>query len=53
MTGPVQARAMGLDGDEQADLSVHGGLSKAVYASPIEHYAHNTSCCTPQAIRIL
>ena len=36
--GPVAARARGLDGDEQADLSVHGGLSKAVYAYPIEHY---------------
>ncbi len=30
---------LGLDGDEQADLSVHGGLSKAVYAYPSEHYA--------------
>jgi MOSC domain-containing protein YiiM len=30
---------MGLAGDEQADLSVHGGLDKAVYAYPQEHYA--------------
>jgi MOSC domain-containing protein YiiM len=37
--GPVQVRALGLAGDEQADLSVHGGLSKAVYAYPAEHYA--------------
>ncbi len=29
---------LGLDGDEQADPSVHGGLSKAVYAYPAEHY---------------
>jgi MOSC domain-containing protein YiiM len=36
--GPVTVRPMGLDGDEQADLSVHGGLSKAVYAYPSEHY---------------
>ena len=28
----------GLEGDEQADLSVHGGPSKAVYAYPSEHY---------------
>jgi MOSC domain-containing protein YiiM len=28
-----------LAGDEQADLSVHGGLSKAVYALPSEHLA--------------
>jgi MOSC domain-containing protein YiiM len=35
----VQLRKLGLDGDEQADLSVHGGLDKAVYAYPSEHYA--------------
>ncbi|HEX3141322.1 MAG TPA: MOSC domain-containing protein, partial [Rhizobacter sp.] len=35
---PVAARPLGLEGDEQADLSVHGGLSKAVYAYPSEHY---------------
>ena len=39
VTGPVEAHALGLAGDEQADLSVHGGLSKAVYAYPVEHYA--------------
>jgi MOSC domain-containing protein YiiM len=36
--GPVQVGVLGLDGDEQADLSVHGGLEKAVYAYPAEHY---------------
>ena len=36
--GPLVLDAMGLAGDEQADLSVHGGLSKAVYAYPAEHY---------------
>jgi MOSC domain-containing protein YiiM len=36
--GPVEVGPMGLQGDEQADLSVHGGLSKAVYAYPSEHY---------------
>ncbi len=36
--GPVEIRPLGLAGDEQADLSVHGGLSKAVYAYPSEHY---------------
>lgn len=30
---------LGLDGDEQADLSLHGGLEKAVYAYPQEHVA--------------
>ena len=29
---------LGIEGDEQADLSVHGGLNKAVYAYPVEHY---------------
>lgn len=38
-TGPVQAGPLGLDGDEQADPTVHGGLAKAVYAYPSEHLA--------------
>lgn len=37
--GSVQVGKLGLAGDEQADLSVHGGLNKAVYAYPSEHYA--------------
>ena len=37
--GLVAAKPLGLVGDEQADLSVHGGLDKAVYAYPSEHYA--------------
>ena len=37
--GAVRIGPLGLDGDEQADLSVHGGLEKAVYAYPSEHYA--------------
>lgn len=36
--GAVRVAALGLEGDEQADLSVHGGLAKAVYAYPSEHY---------------
>ena len=39
VAGPVEVRPLGLVGDEQADLSVHGGLGKAVYAYPAEHYA--------------
>jgi MOSC domain-containing protein YiiM len=35
--GSVAFGRMGLAGDEQADLSVHGGLSKAIYAYPSEH----------------
>ena len=39
VAGPVAVQALGLAGDEQADLSVHGGVGKAVYAYPAEHYA--------------
>jgi len=39
VAGPVVVRSLGLAGDEQADLSVHGGLSKSIYAYPREHYA--------------
>src|SRR5450830_221850 len=38
ISGAVPVVTMGLAGDEQADLSVHGGLDKAVYAYPAEHY---------------
>ena len=38
VAGPVDVGPLGLAGDEQADLSVHGGLSKAVYAYASEHY---------------
>jgi len=37
--GPVQVGKLGIEGDEQADLTVHGGLEKAVYLYPYEHYA--------------
>lgn len=37
--GRVRVNKLGLAGDEQADLTVHGGLDKAVYAYPSEHYA--------------
>ncbi len=36
--GPVMLRKLNLDGDRQADLTVHGGVSKAVYGYPVEHY---------------
>jgi MOSC domain-containing protein YiiM len=36
--GPVMLRRLNLDGDRQADLTVHGGPVKAVYAYPSEHY---------------
>lgn len=41
--GRVALRTLNLDGDRQADLSVHGGKDKAVYCYPIEHYDHWTA----------
>ncbi|MBA3588668.1 MOSC domain-containing protein [Methylibium sp.] len=38
VAGDVEVRPLGLAGDEQADPSLHGGLDKAVYAYPSEHY---------------
>jgi MOSC domain-containing protein YiiM len=38
--GPVMLRTLNLDGDQQADLTVHGGVTKAVYAYPSEHYGY-------------
>ncbi|GJQ22511.1 hypothetical protein BIY37_11130 [Candidatus Brocadia sapporoensis] len=38
--GPVWAEKFNLTGDAQADLSVHGGLHKAINAYPSEHYPH-------------
>jgi MOSC domain-containing protein YiiM len=37
--GPVALRGDNFEGDAQADLSVHGGKDKAVYAYPADHYA--------------
>jgi MOSC domain-containing protein YiiM len=38
--GLVHVASLNLDGDEQSDLSVHGGPEKAVYAYPSEHYEY-------------
>jgi len=38
VAGRVMLRKLNLDGDRQADLSVHGGPYKAAYAYPAEHY---------------
>jgi MOSC domain-containing protein YiiM len=40
VSGRVALRTLNPDGDRQADLSVHGGIYKAVYAYPSEHYAY-------------
>lgn len=39
LEGVAHVEPLGIAGDEQADLSVHGGLDKAVYLYPHEHYA--------------
>ena len=38
--GPVLVAPLNLAGDRQADLTVHGGLNKAVYGYPAEHYEY-------------
>jgi MOSC domain-containing protein YiiM len=40
VAGRVRLRTLNLDGDRQADLSVHGGPTKAVYVYPAEHYEY-------------
>lgn len=40
VAGRVMLRTLNLDGDRQADLSVHGGPSKAAYVYPSEHYGY-------------
>ena len=40
VSGRVKLRTLNLDGDGQADLSVHGGPDMAVYAYPAEHYPY-------------
>jgi MOSC domain-containing protein YiiM len=40
VSGPVRVAETNLEGDRQADLTVHGGPWKAVYAYPSEHYAY-------------
>ena len=39
-TEPLMIRKTNIDGDRQADLTVHGGVDKAVYAFPAEHYSY-------------
>ncbi len=39
VTGAVGIHRLGLDGDEQADLAVHGGVDKAIHHYPHDHYA--------------
>lgn len=38
VSGRVHVRKLNLDGDQQSDLTVHGGIDKAVYVYPADHY---------------
>jgi MOSC domain-containing protein YiiM len=40
IAGPTMVRTLNADGDRQADLTVHGGIDKAIYAYPVEHYEY-------------
>jgi MOSC domain-containing protein YiiM len=40
VAGRVMMRSLNLDGDRQADLTVHGGVEKAIYAYSMEHYPY-------------
>ena len=40
LQGRVTLRRLNLDGDQQADLTVHGGENKAVYCYPLFHYEY-------------
>ena len=48
----IQVKRIGLDGDEQSDFSVHGGLEKAIYAYPSEHYSFWNELLQREAKRI-
>jgi MOSC domain-containing protein YiiM len=39
VSGRVRVKKLNLEGDQQSDLTVHGGIHKAVYVYPSEHYA--------------
>jgi len=40
VSGAARVTGLNLEGDRQADLSVHGGADKAVYVYPSEHYGY-------------
>jgi MOSC domain-containing protein YiiM len=40
VTGPQTVSILNVTGDGQADLTVHGGIDKAIYGYPVEHYPY-------------
>ena len=53
VVGSVVIELLGLNGDEQADLRVHGGPDKAVYCYPVEHYARRRAMAPSYAPLLL
>lgn len=51
--GVIAVVPLGLQGDEQANLDVHGGLSKAIYAYPSEHYSFWLQTRQDQGFRLM
>ena len=49
----VEITKLGVAGDEQADLSVHGGLEKAIYVYPAEHYAFWNALLTRETKKVV
>ena len=49
--GLVHVSSLNLEGDQQSDLSVHGGPEKAVYAYPSEHYGTGVENCRRRILR--
>lgn len=49
-TGNIWLSKHNLDGDGQADLTVHGGEFQAVYSYPVEHYAYWQKVLTKPAL---
>jgi MOSC domain-containing protein YiiM len=49
----VEITKLGVAGDEQADLSVHGGLEKAIYVYPVENYAFWNALLTRETKKVV
>ncbi|MEI6183286.1 MAG: MOSC domain-containing protein [Polynucleobacter sp.] len=50
---PVEIHPLGVKGDEQANLSVHGGIEKAIYVYPAEHYAFWNELLTRETKKVV
>ena len=50
---PIEITKLGVRGDEQADLSLHGGLEKAIYVYPAEHYAFWNTLLTRETKQVV